>query len=58
MAYTRRFNGKKYRYDSTHFSKGDANKRTKEIREQGGLARITTGSTAITHSVYYTVWKI
>lgn len=55
--YFRRFNGKKYWYDSLDYSKQEANKRARKIRRQGGLARITVGSMAITHSPYYRVWK-
>ncbi len=58
MAYTRKFNGKVYQYDSLCWSLESANARIKELRKQGFFARKTGGFTRITHSFYLEVWKL
>ncbi len=58
MAYTRKFNGKAYQYDSINWSLESADARVEALRQQGFFARKTSGTTTLTHSPYWQVWKL
>ncbi len=58
MPYTRNFNGRAYHYDSMCWSLKQAEARIENLKQQGFLVRRTHGSTSLTHSPYWNVWKL